>query len=70
LTSDLIPADIKLFSEAEGDASVSKSELARIRGFEVTNAGAKGLGVFALQEFYQGDLVIAEAPLFSIPRER
>ena len=70
LTHDSIPADIELFSEAGGDASVSKSELARIRGFEVTKAGAKGLGVFALQDFYRGDLVIAEAPLFSIRRVR
>jgi hypothetical protein len=70
LTHESIPADIELFSEAGGRASVSKSELVRIRGFEVTGAGAKGLGVFALQEFYRGDLIITEAPLFSIPRER
>ena len=68
LTHDSIPADIKLFSEAGGDASVSKSELDRIRGFEVKDAGVKGLGVFALQEFHRGDLVIAEAPLFSLQR--
>jgi hypothetical protein len=66
LTRDLVPVDIKLFSEAGGDASVSKSELAKIPGFEVADAGVKGLGAVALQEFHRGDLVIAEAPLFSI----
>ena len=69
LTYDSIPADIKLFSEAGGDASISKIGLTRIRGFEVKKARAKGLGVFALQEFYRGDLVIAEAPLFAIPHQ-
>ena len=68
LTHESIPADIILFSEAGGEASVSKSELARIRGFEIKDAGVKGLGIFSLQKFYWEDLVIAEAPLFSIQR--
>ena len=66
LTQVSIPTDIKLFSEAGGDASHAKSILSKIPGFEVANAGVKGLGVFALQEFHRGDLIIAEAPLFSI----
>jgi SET domain-containing protein len=69
LIHDSILADIEHFLEEGGDASISKSDLARLRGFEVKKAGAKGLGVFALQKFYRGDLVIAEAPLFSIRRE-
>ena len=39
MTRDSISADIKLFSEAGGDASVAEGELARIPGFGVAEAG-------------------------------
>jgi hypothetical protein len=41
MTRDSISADIKLFLEAGGHASVSESELARIPGFEVADVEAK-----------------------------
>jgi hypothetical protein len=49
-----------------GDASIAKSELAKMPGYEIAEAGTKGLGAFALQKFQRGDLIITEAPLFSI----
>jgi hypothetical protein len=61
LTQHSIRADIELFSERGagscGAASVSKSELSRVPGFEVADAGVKVLGVFALRDFYRRDLV-------------
>jgi hypothetical protein len=52
-----------------GEVIVAERELAKIPGYKITNAGDKGLGVFALQVFRRGDLIIAEAPLFSIRKQ-
>ena len=40
-----------------GAASVSKTELSGVPGFEVADAGVNVLGVFALRNIYRGDLV-------------
>jgi len=58
--------DIKMFLQVGGEVAVAEKELAKIPGYKVENAGDKGLGVFALQVFRRGDLIVAEAPLFEI----
>ena len=52
-----------------GEFTVAQRELAKIPGYKITNAGDKGFGVFALQVFRRGDLIIAEAPLFSVHKK-
>ena len=49
-----------------GEFKVAEKELAKIPGYKIANSGDKGLGAFALQMFRRGDLIVAEAPLFSI----
>ena len=58
--------DIQTFLKVGGEFIVAEKELAKIAGYKIANAGDKGLGVFALQVFHRGDLIVAEAPLFSI----
>jgi hypothetical protein len=53
-----------------GESTDAERELAKIAGYKIANAGDKGLGVFALQMFRRRDLIVAEAPLFSIPEDR
>ena len=52
-----------------GESTVAEKELAKIPGYKIANTGDKGLGAFALQMFRRGDLIIAEAPLFSIRKQ-
>lgn len=63
------PPDIKTFLKVGGEFTVAERELAKIPGYKIANAGEKGLGAFALQMFRRGDLIIAEAPLFSIRKQ-
>lgn len=52
-----------------GEFKVAEKELAKIPRYKIASAGDKGLGAFALQMFRRGDLIIAEAPLFSIRKQ-
>ena len=52
-----------------GESTVAEKELAKIPKYKIANTGDKGLGAFALQTFRRGDLIIAEAPLFSIDHQ-
>lgn len=55
-----------MFLDLGGSSRDVERELSRMPGYEIVNAGDKGLGVFALQTFHRGDLILTEAPLFSI----
>jgi hypothetical protein len=55
-----------MFLQVGGESTDAERELAKIPGYKIANAGDKGLGGFALQLFRRGDLIVAEAPLFSI----
>lgn len=63
------PPDIKTFLQVGGEVTVAERELAKIPRYKIANAGDKGLGVFALQVFRRGDLIVAEAPLFRIRKQ-
>jgi len=58
-----------MFLQVGGEFTVAERELAKIPGYKISNAGDKGLGAFALQMFRRGNLIIAEAPLFSIHKQ-
>ena len=58
-----------MFLQVGGQFTVAERELAKIPGYKIANAGDKGLGAFALQMFRRGDLIIAEAPLFTIRKQ-
>lgn len=52
--------------ELGGASAAAEKELTKIPGFRIADAGAKGLGVFALRQFHRGDLIVSEPPLFSL----
>ena len=63
------PPDLKTFLQVGGEFTVAEKELAKIPRYKVANAGDKGLGVFALQAFRRGDLIVTEVPLFKIRKQ-
>lgn len=57
-------------ARAEVDAMLVATHRSTSKFYEVKESPGKGLGAFATRSFQRGDLVFAEWPLYTIPRDK